>query len=133
MRLGKHEPSWRAPRAGVALLEVIVAVAVLTLAGVSAAMLASESAEAARRAHEADEEVRQASAFLDIVSLWPREDLDRRLGERPQGPWRLRVDRPEPALYMLSLRDSTSGAELLYTAVYRPDSNHVFSPPDAVR
>jgi type II secretory pathway pseudopilin PulG len=107
---------------GVALLEVLVALTLLASAGVAAVALASESGAAIARARARDESVREASAFFDAVALWTRGDLDRRLGERPQGPWRLRIDRPTATLYVLVLSDSGSGAEVLRTALYRPEA-----------
>jgi hypothetical protein len=108
-------------RRGAALLEALVAVAILGTAGVAFVAIGAESAEVVRRAQAADEESRAASAFLEAVALWPREDLDRRLGSRRQGPWVLRVDRPWPALYVASLRDSSDRRELLRTALYRAE------------
>lgn len=70
--------------------------------------------------------MRRASAFLDAVVLWPREDLDRHLGERPEGPWVLRVDRPAPTLYAVTLlagpddSTATAGTLLLATSLFRP-------------
>jgi type II secretory pathway pseudopilin PulG len=107
---------------GAALLEVVVAVAVLTAAGVAAVTAAAESARAVAHARAADEEARAASAFLDAVALWTRTDLDRRLGERAQGPWLLRVGRPERELYTVELADSTGRAVLLRTSLFRPDT-----------
>lgn len=107
---------------GAALLETIVALTILTVAGAAAVVMASESARAIQHAREADAEMRAASAFFDAVALWTREDLDRRLGERPQGPWRLRIDRPIPTLYVVVLRDTIGGAEVLRTSLYRPEA-----------
>lgn len=114
-------------RAGVVLLEVIVALTILSVAGAALAVLASESAAAVRRAREASLETQRASAFLDAVALWPRADLDRHLGDRVEGPWRLRIDRPLPTLYTVTLADSGTRAVLLRTALFRPEA------PDAHR
>jgi type II secretory pathway pseudopilin PulG len=110
-------------RAGAALLEAIVALTILAIAGTAAVVMASESARTVRHAREADAEVRAASDFLDAVSLWPREDLDRHLGSRVEGPWRMRVDRPAQTLYVVSLADTAGGPELLRTALFRPDTS----------
>lgn len=108
--------------AGAGLLEAIVAVAILAFAGVAAVTAVAESMAAVRRAREADAELRDANAFLEAIALWPREDLDRRLGNRPQGPWRLVIERPLPTLYTVVLTDSASGRILLRTSLYRPES-----------
>jgi hypothetical protein len=101
------------------LLEVIVSLVILATAGAAIVTMTAELASTIARARIADVETRDASAFLDAVALWTREDLDRRLGERRQGPWRLRVDRPALTLYVVRLSDGASGAELLTTALFR--------------
>jgi type II secretory pathway pseudopilin PulG len=110
-------------RAGVVLLEVLVALMILGIAGGAAITLAVDAGNSLRRAQEAEAATRSASAFLDRVSLWGRGDLDRRLGERVQGHWRLRIDRPAPTLYVVELRDSTGRWTLLGTALFRADSS----------
>ena len=107
---------------GAVLLEVIVALLILSVAGTTAVVMASESSRAVQRAREADAEVRAANAFFEAVALWPRADLDRHLGEREQGQWRMMVQRPIPTLYTVVLRDTLAGAEILRTSLFRPDS-----------
>lgn len=106
---------------GSALLEVIVAVTILALAGTAVIALVRENAATADLAAHREEELLRASAFLDAVALWPAEDLVRRMGNRAQGPWRLEIQRPEADLYAIRLTDSL-GVELLTTALYRPGS-----------
>jgi type II secretory pathway pseudopilin PulG len=112
-------------RTGAVLLEVLVALVILATVGGAAVTLASESARAIVRAREAEAEMRRANAFLESVALWPREDLDRRLGSRRQGQWRLRIDRPAPTLFIVALTDSVERRELLRTALFRalPDAS----------
>ena len=110
----------RRRRAGAALLEAIVALAVFGSAGTAALVLVRDSARAVEHAREAERALRDADAFMTAVSLWTRDDLDRRLGDRPQGAWRLTILRPDPALYELVLRDTLSNAVLLATALHRP-------------
>lgn len=114
-------PILRHRRAGAILLEAIVALVILAVAGTAAVTLVSQSSDAVRRARIADAEMREASAFLHAVALWPREDLDRRLGERPQGRWKLIVQRPVPTLYEVVLTDSAVSRELLRTTLFRPE------------
>jgi type II secretory pathway pseudopilin PulG len=113
---------WMRRRGGTTLIEVIVALVLVASMAAAVASLASANANVIARARGADLESRRASAFLDMVALWPREDLDRRLGEHEQGEWRLRVARPAPTLYMATLLDSSGRRRLLATALYRPDS-----------
>ena len=109
-------------RLGVALLEAIVAIAIFTTAGIAALAMASESIRAVAAARESDAALREASALLDAVALWTRNDLDQRLGSRPQGPWMLFVERPSQELYVITLSDTVHHAPLLQTSLFRPDA-----------
>ena len=104
------------------LLEVIVALTVLAVAGSAITALAHESLTVVTRAQRNGTEIQEASGFMDAVTLWTRTDLDQRLGSRRQGRWWLRIDRPLPSLYTLVLADSQH-RELIRTSLYR-------SPPD---
>jgi len=106
---------------GAVLLEVVVAMAILAAVGTLAVTGASQAAEAVRRAREREVAILEASRFLDRVALWPREDLDRRLGRRRQGRWLLVTSRPTRTLYLVSLLDSLTAEPLLETALYRGD------------
>lgn len=108
--------------AGAVLLEVIVALALLATAGLAAVSMAAEAAGAVSRAATAEVEMRQAARLMDAVSLWPREDLDRRLGDRRQGPFILRIARPADELYTAALADSSTGRVLLATSLFRRDT-----------
>ena len=107
---------------GAALLEVLIALTILATAGATVVALSAQSAQVVRQAREGERELREAGAFLDAVALWPRDDLDRHLGTREQHPWRMRVDRAAPTLYVVTLTDSTGSRELLRTSVFRPEA-----------
>jgi type II secretory pathway pseudopilin PulG len=108
-------------RRGAVLLEAIVALVILSVAGTAAVTLVGQSADAVRRARLAEAEMREANAFFHSVALWTRDDLDRRLGERPQGAWKLLIQRPTPTLYEVVLTDSAVTREILRTSLFRPE------------
>jgi hypothetical protein len=110
-------------RRGVALLEVIVALAVLVTAGASVTVLAVESTGAVQRVRLSELENRQAVRFFETVSLWPQPDLDRHLGIHAQGSWQLEIQRASPHLYTVVLRDSLGVRALLRTNLYRPGAS----------
>jgi type II secretory pathway pseudopilin PulG len=112
----------RRRRRGAVLLEALVALVILATAGAAVATLAVESGDTVRRTRSAESEVRRAEAFLAVVALWPREDLDRHLGEHEQGPWRLRVERPIRTLYTITLVDSLGRRTLLRTVLFRAET-----------
>jgi type II secretory pathway pseudopilin PulG len=106
------------------LLEAMVALVILGSAGITVVSLVAESARAVERAREAEKEMRAANALFSAVALWTREDLDRHLGDRHQGRWIMRVDRPRPDLYTATLSDSGTRAQVLRTSQYRVEARH---------
>ena len=109
-----------ADRSGGVLLEVLVAMTILGIAGTSITTLAVDSGRQVRHARESELALRRANALLTSVSLWSREDLDRHLGDRAQGDWRMTVTRATPSLYEVALRDGTVTPPFLRTVLYRP-------------
>lgn len=112
----------RHSRRGITLLEVLVALAILSAGALSVVALGSQSWRAVHAARDADRSISEASSFLDAVALWPREELDLRLGDRVQQPWRLRIDRPVPTLYVVTLVDSSGRDTILATSLFRPEA-----------
>jgi type II secretory pathway component PulJ len=112
----------RKSRAGVVLLEAIVALTILTVAALASVAMVRQAIDSAQRAQETERDVRKASAFMEAIALWPRADLDRHLGDRPEGSWRLTIERPVRTIYLVALTDSSSHRELLHTALFRPET-----------
>ena len=97
-----------------------MALTIFSMIGVASLTMAARASRAVSDAREAEAGLREASAFLHAVALWPRSDLDQRLGDRRQGLWLLRIDRPAPELYVVTLSDSMGSARLLRTSLFRP-------------
>lgn len=110
---------------GVALLEVLVAVAILGVAAISLIELVAAGTTAVTAARKRERELADEERLLAAYTLLTRGDLDRRLGERTVGPYILNVQRPEATLYRVALRRSSAPAlEDLVTVVYRPEPAH---------
>jgi len=121
VRQARHTRGSTRARAGAALLEVVVALTILGVAGLTALGAERQAAAAVEAARRADEETARASAFLDAVALWPRADLDRHLGVRDEGGvWHLRVERPAPTIYLVTLTDTADARVILGTSLHRP-------------
>jgi hypothetical protein len=103
------------------LLEVIVALTIFMIAGLSTAVWVRQTLLTVDHAHAAMAEVSAASDYLDRIALWPREDLDRHLGVRREGPWLVQVERPTPTIYAVAIADSSSARPLLHTWLYRAE------------
>jgi type II secretory pathway pseudopilin PulG len=106
---------------GVALLEAIVALAILMASGVGAIGLLAAASRSEYRLRRLELVQANADRVLTASSLLSRRDLDLRLGERVVGEFIVEVERPETALYRLSVREQASRTELLATVVYRPE------------
>lgn len=113
----------RRGRAGAALLEVVVALALLATAGVTLLASSIQSSSAMRHLVDGGRELRAANAFMESIALWSRADLDRHLGVRREGPFVLTVARPTPTLYAIALAEPTpsgaAGRVLLETTLFR--------------
>jgi type II secretory pathway pseudopilin PulG len=106
-------------RSGAVLLEVIIAMTIFSVASAVTLIRASQARHSVLLARASEDRLIVASAFMDHVVLWPREDLDRHLGTHPQGEWWLDIERPVPQLYSIALLDGHSHQRLLDTIVYR--------------
>jgi type II secretory pathway component PulJ len=109
----------RVRRDGVVLLEALVAIAILGTVASAAAWKTAETIHSVRRTHAREAEVRAAHRLMTAVSLWPRDDLDRHLGSRPQGSWTMHVERVSATLYEILLVDTVSAGVVLRTTLYR--------------
>ncbi len=113
----------RSHRRGAVLLEAIVSLVIMATVGTTIVAFATQTVQTLRATHETEQDVLRASAFLDAVALWPREDLDRHLGAHRQGEWTLEIQRPRRTLYTARLSDSTGARPLLETTLYRAEAD----------
>lgn len=110
-------------RRGATLFEAVVAVTLLAVVGLSGLALARSAQDLIGEAERSESGMADASNFLNSVSLWSREELDQRLGEREQGNWRLEITRSTPELYVVTLRDSLGASTVIRTALFRAARN----------
>ena len=110
-------------RQGAVLLEVIVAMTIFAIASAATLARAIEARHVVALSLASEDRIDSASAFLDHVVLWTRDDFDRHLGTHPQGPWLLEVERPAVELYTIAVLDGKSHQRLLDTIVYRAMSH----------
>ena len=111
----------RAERAaGAALLEVVAALAVLSLAGLGLLELIAAHTRAQAVAVARERELWDQDRLLVAHALLQASDLDLRLGARLTGPYVVTVQRPEPELYRIAVaRVESPDVEDLVTVVYR--------------
>lgn len=105
---------------GIALLEVLVALAILSGAGLVLLDLVSSGLRAERDARERERTLAAEERVLTALTLLKRNELDLRLGRHPIGELVVDIQRPEPTLYRIALVQATSPeVEDLVTVVYR--------------
>lgn len=107
-------------RRGAVLIEVLVALAILSLAGTSAISYLAALLEAEAAQIERMREMRRAERLLTATALLTESELGRRLGVRPAEDFLVWVDRPEPYLFRIGISPAARpSAELLATLVHR--------------
>jgi hypothetical protein len=102
------------------LLEVLAAIVILTIAGLSLVSLVAQATASTVTARDRELEQADEERLLAAETLLTRVDLDLRLGERPVGPYVVTVARPERTLYRIALSRATApDVEDLVTVVFR--------------
>jgi type II secretory pathway pseudopilin PulG len=113
------------PRAdrGIALLEVLVAVVILGVAGFALLELVTAGTRAVATARDRERLMADEERLLAAYTLLTRSDLDRRIGQREEGSYLVTVQRPERTLYRVALaRKEAPQVEDLVTVVFRPEA-----------
>ena len=93
---------------GIALLEVLVALAILSTAGLALLDLVMGGLRAERDARERERVIAVEERVLTALTLLKRGELDRRLGRHPIGELTVDIQRPERTLYRIALSQTSS-------------------------
>lgn len=107
-------------RRGFTLLELLVSVAVLGIAGTEMTQVLLQTRASMARTHEVEVRLRRAATLLSQLSLESGESLRRRVGRRIVQGHEVRIAQLPRELFRLTLADPTTGAVLLETIVHRP-------------
>lgn len=116
---------WQKIRKGFTLLEVLVAMTILALVGLSTLEAVQTAARLGGVAVMAERDLSEASQLLHSVSVWSRTELEQRLGTREQGEWSLEITRETPDFFLVVVRDRARGAKWLQTGIFCPRSSDV--------
>ncbi|HKV69638.1 MAG TPA: hypothetical protein VJN62_00210 [Gemmatimonadales bacterium] len=109
---------------GIALLEVLAAIVILTIAGLSLVSLVAQATASTVTSRSRETEQADEDRLLAAETLLNRSDLDLRLGTRTVGPYVVTVERPERTLYRIAVdRAAVPGVEDLVTVVFREVRN----------
>ena len=106
-------------RRGFALLELLVALAVLGIAGLAFVELAAQSLQTLDHARAVEQRVADEDRLLAAYTLLDRRDLGARLGWRRVGPYDVRVERLDFSLFRVAVGPAGAVPDLV-TVIYRP-------------
>ena len=105
---------------GFALLEVVLALAILALAGTSLVQVAAAGTRALDGAGRRTIELADEDRLMTAYALLDRRGLDLRLGRTAVGSLLVEVQRPEPELYRVAIgRVDSPDKEDLVTVLRR--------------
>ena len=111
---------------GIALLEVLVAIMILGVAGVELVGLITAGTGAVGTARVRERVLADEERLVTAYTLLGRSDLDRRMGRREVGPYVVKIQCPERTLYRIALaRTETPDVEDLVTVVFRAEPANV--------
>ena len=115
-------PDRAACREGFALLEVLVAIALLGGAGLSVVALLRQAITAEGLTAAEERRYADADRVLAALTLLSASELDQRLGRHPLGEFRSEISRPEAGLYRVAVAPAdTLVPPLLVTVVARAE------------
>ena len=104
-------------------MEVMVALAVASIALLALARLVVNAAVKVEAQIEREHQVDRASEFFARAMVWTKTDLEQRLGHRAQGEWILKIERVSETLFYVVLLDTTTRHNpILQTMLYRPSA-----------
>lgn len=109
----------RRRRGGFALIESLVALAVLGIAGLALVELSAETVRSLERARAAEERIADMDRLMSAYTLLERRDLDRRVGSRRVGEYQVRVERLGFDLFRVGIGGPNAAPDLR-TTLYRP-------------
>jgi len=112
------------PERGVALLETLIALAILSGAGLALLDLVASGLRAERESRERERVLAVEERVLAALTLLTRAELDRRVGRHPIGELIADIERPERTLYRIALAQQESPqVEDLVTVVHRMEAS----------
>ena len=115
-------------RDGSALIEVLVALALLAVGGVALVTLLGQTSRTMRSTRDTERETSDASRVLDRLAAMDRAGLLAWIGRRDVGGSRAEISEPSPDLFDILVARSDTSPLLLRTTLYRPDSSRDAKP-----
>jgi Tfp pilus assembly protein PilV len=109
-------------RRGTAIIEVLVALVVLAVAGTALVAMLGQAQASVNLTHRREHEVEPAVQLLDEVLTMSHGEIEARIGSTRRRGFSLTISASAPSLYALQVANTATGVVLLRTTLYRPDS-----------
>jgi len=110
-------------RGGSAIIDALVALAILGASGLVLLGLLGQTAKTLRGARESERAVVGASEQLNWISVQSRMTLQAMLGRTAVHGWTFNVAAESATLFDISVAESDTTRVLLRTTLYRPDTS----------
>lgn len=106
-------------RGGMALLEILIAVTMLVVAGTGWIALALQTSQSFTAAAGQEERVRAAAVLLSRYTRLPAAEIVAAAGRRRVGTFELQVSILRSGLFDLTIAEPGTGRTILRTTIYR--------------
>ncbi|HEY4303835.1 MAG TPA: hypothetical protein VGM82_05180 [Gemmatimonadaceae bacterium] len=110
-------------RRGTALIEALIALVLLGIAGTSVIMVVGQTHNTLRDALNTEQVIDSASAELDEMVLLTRSDLVRRIGWTVRDGFATHIEQITPSLYDVDVARAPGRLPFLRTTLYRSDTS----------
>jgi len=108
-------------RRGVALLEIVVALVLVSITGLGLVVLVQQTMKSLQDVQRVERETTAASSTLERLTLLGADALDARQGTSRVGTLDVRVARVDAKLYGVAVSDTLTDHVIVYTVLYRPE------------
>lgn len=112
----------RSRRGGAAIIEVMIGLVVLAVAGVGLITLLGQTSHTMQTVARAERETQEAAATLAKLALKSRVEFDAMVGERRSGAFDIATTTLGSGFYAVAVRDTATGGVLLRTTFRAADT-----------
>jgi len=124
MRRENRPRQRRSALPGIALLDVVISLAVLGLSGTAFITLLGQTSHSVRNVRNTERQVRRAADALGRFTEYDRSKLVAMVGRSAVREWVVAVSQPASGLFDVSVINTLTGAAVLATTFYRPETTH---------
>jgi len=115
-------------RKGSGILDVVISLSILGLSGTGLITLLGQTAQSVRHVRDTERQVRRASDQLGMFAAYTRPQLVAIVGSSRVREWTVQVRQSATDLFDVVIADTVTGAPVLATTLYRPDTTRAEVP-----